>query len=79
MLIVLSGSGNSGNVINAIKTAKKLGLKSYAILAFNGGLCKELVDIPIHFSIEDMQVAEDTQLIVGHICMQWLSNNKPKN
>ena len=79
LLIVLSGSGNSGNVINAIKTAKILGLKSYAILAFNGGLCKELVDIPIHFSIEDMQVAEDTQLIVGHICMQWLSNNKPKN
>ena len=29
----------------------------------------------IHFEIEDMQIAEDTQLVVGHLCMQWL--NKP--
>ena len=50
---------------------------SYAIVAFNGGQCKQLANQAIHFSINDMQIAEDTQLIIGHICMQWLSSNKP--
>jgi len=77
VLIVLSGSGNSANVVNALKTAQKLGLYSYAIVAFGGGKCKQLANEAIHFSIDDMQIAEDTQLIIGHLCMQWLSINKP--
>jgi D-sedoheptulose 7-phosphate isomerase len=79
LLIVLSGSGNSKNVVNAILTANKIGMKSYSIVAFTGGKCKELADKSIHFKINDMQIAEDTQLIVGHLCMQWLSNHKPEN
>ena len=77
LLIVLSGSGNSGNVVKALETSKSMGLRSYAILAFTGGKCLNLVDVPIHFPIDDMQIAEDTQLIVGHLCMQWLNSNKP--
>ena len=77
VLIVLSGSGNSANVVNALKTGQKLGLYSYAIVAFGGGDCKQLANEAIHFLIDDMQIAEDTQLIIGHLCMQWLSNNKP--
>lgn len=78
LLIVLSGSGNSANVVNAIKTAKKLNVYSYAIVAFNGGECKKLANEVIHFSVNDMQIAEDTQLIIGHMCMQWLNANKPQ-
>jgi len=77
VLIVLSGSGNSSNVVRAIEAASRLGLRSYAIVAFSGGCCKDKADQTIHFQINDMQVAEDTQLIVGHICMQWLTTNKP--
>ena len=77
LLIVLSGSGNSPNVVNALRTAKELKVKSYAIVAFTGGKCKDLADQTIHFPINDMQIAEDTQLIVGHLCMQWLNLNKP--
>jgi D-sedoheptulose 7-phosphate isomerase len=79
VLIVLSGSGNSTNVVRALETAKQLGLKSFAILAFSGGRCLELADRPIHFTIDDMQIAEDTQLVVGHLCMQWLNANKPNS
>jgi len=78
LLIVLSGSGNSANVVKALETSKTIGLRSYAILAFSGGRCRELADVPIHFQIDDMQIAEDTQLVVGHLCMQWLSSNKPE-
>ena len=78
LLIVLSGSGNSANVVKALETSKRMGLRSYAILAFGGGKCRDLADLPIHFKIDDMQIAEDTQLVVGHLCMQWLNTNKPE-
>ena len=72
ILIVLSGSGNSPNVIKALEVANDLGMKTFAILGFTGGRCKEIAQNPIHFEIDDMQIAEDLQLILGHICMQWL-------
>ena len=77
ILIALSGSGNSCNIVNAIKTARELRMKSVAILAYDGGQCKDLSDLAIHFPINDMQIAEDTQLIIGHLCMQWLNSHKP--
>ena len=76
ILIALSGSGNSDNIVNAITQSNKLGIKTYAILAFKGGACLGIADFPIHFNINDMQIAEDCQLIVGHLCMQWLNANK---
>ena len=72
-LIVLSGSGNSENIVNAIMTAKNMGVNTTAILGFDGGSCKNIADRIIHFEINDMQISEDTQLIVEHICMQWLN------
>ena len=63
--------------MNAITTARDLQMKSVAILAFDGGQCRELADLAIHFPIDDMQIAEDTQLIIGHLCMQWLNLHKP--
>ena len=78
LLIALSGSGNSGNIVRAIEQAKAMGVKSFAILGFAGGQCKQLADVPIHFSVDDMQIAEDMQLIVGHMAMQWLYANRPQ-
>ena len=77
LLICLSGSGNSQNIVNAIETANKMDIDNTAILGFDGGICKKISKHSIHTNINDMQMAEDIQLIVGHICMQWLSNNKP--
>ncbi len=77
LLIALSGSGNSPNIIKALETANTIGVKTFAILAFTGGKCKELAETVIHFEIDDMQIAEDTQLVVGHLCMQWLNSHKP--
>jgi D-sedoheptulose 7-phosphate isomerase len=77
ILIALSGSGNSPNIVKALDAAKKIGVQTFAIIAFNGGLCKDIADTVIHFEIDDMQIAEDTQLIVGHLCMQWLNSHKP--
>ena len=76
ILVVLSGSGNSPNILEAVKTGNEIGMRTCAILGYSGGKCKDLVQLPIHFPIEDMQIAEDLQLTVGHICMQWLAEQK---
>jgi D-sedoheptulose 7-phosphate isomerase len=75
VLIVLSGSGNSPNVVKALETGNEIGMNTFAILAFDGGRCRELAQHPIHFELDDMQIAEDLQLIIGHLCMQWLCAN----
>ena len=77
LLIALSGSGNSPNIVRVLEQAKAMDVKSYAILGFTGGKCKGLADVPIHFPVHDMQISEDMQLIVGHMMMQWLYLNRP--
>jgi D-sedoheptulose 7-phosphate isomerase len=78
VLIVLSGSGNSPNILKVLETGNALGLKTFAVLGFDGGKAKDLAQFPIHFPVQDMQIAEDLQLIVGHMCMQWLCANPPQ-
>jgi D-sedoheptulose 7-phosphate isomerase len=78
VLIVLSGSGNSPNVVAALEMGNSMGMKTFAVLGYSGGKCREIAHYPIHFEIEDMQIAEDLQLIVGHMCMQWLCENPTK-
>ena len=69
VLVVFSGSGNSANVVAALEMGNSLGMETFAILGYGGGKCKEIAKHPIHFAVDDMQVAEDLQLIVGHMVM----------
>jgi D-sedoheptulose 7-phosphate isomerase len=78
LLIVLSGSGNSPNILRVLEQAKTMSVKSCAILGYTGGRCKSLADLAIHFPVDDMQVAEDMQLVVGHMLMKWLYQNPPQ-
>jgi D-sedoheptulose 7-phosphate isomerase len=77
VLIAFSGSGNSPNILKALERARELGVVSFALLGFSGGKSLTLADHPIHFPVYDMQVAEDLQMMVGHMLMQWLSRNHP--
>ncbi|MGH1351078.1 MAG: SIS domain-containing protein [Methyloligellaceae bacterium] len=76
VLIVLSGSGNSPNVLEAIKMAHSKEMKTYGILGFAGGEAKNMVQTPIHFAINDMQISEDLQMIVANMIFQWLYQQK---
>lgn len=73
VLIVLSGSGNSDNILQALRQAKEIGMVSFAILGFSGGKAKILADFAIHNNINDMQISEDLQIIVGHMLMQFIA------
>jgi D-sedoheptulose 7-phosphate isomerase len=74
MLIVLSGSGNSPNIVKALQQARLLKMKTCAVVGFTGGKAKELADIVIHSPIEDMQISEDIQLVLGHWMMRRLNS-----
>jgi D-sedoheptulose 7-phosphate isomerase len=73
VLIVLSGSGNSPNILNALQQGTAQNLCTVAVLGYGGGVAKELAKYVVHFEVDDMQISEDLQLIVGHMLMQYLN------
>lgn len=74
LLWVLSGSGNSKNILNAITVANKLNMRSIGILGYDGGESLRQLNFCIHTPIQDMQISEDMQLIIGHVVMRELKN-----
>lgn len=72
VLIVLSGSGNSPNIIEALGVAREIGMRTAGILGFSGGRALPLVEIGIHINVDDMQIAEDLQIVVNHMLMREL-------
>lgn len=72
LLIYLSGSGNSLNLVKCARKAKLKGIKQSAITGFNGGALKQIVDYPIHIKFDDMEICEDIQLSIFHYLKQRL-------
>lgn len=69
IIIAISGSGNSSNVINAVEYAKQLGNKVIGLTGYNGGKLKEMCDINLHVPINSMQITEDIHMIFDHMIM----------
>lgn len=69
IVIAISGSGNSKNVINAVEYAKECGNKIIGLTGFNGGKLRELSDISLHADINSMQITEDIHMIFDHLIM----------
>lgn len=75
ILIAMSGSGNSPNIVRALEKGRELKMKTFAILGYDGGKCLKLADVPLHLSV-DMQMAEDFQMVICHLVMQALAAEK---
>ena len=69
LLVAISGSGNSKNVLNAVDYAKSLGNKVIGLTGYSGGKLKELADISLHAPVQSMQVTEDIHMIFDHLMM----------
>lgn len=69
VVIGISGSGNSPNVLNAIAAANTAGATTIGFCGFNGGKLKDMVDLPVHIHHHDMAMVEDVHLMLEHaIC-----------
>lgn len=83
MLIVISASGNSANLLNAVEAASKIGMTTCAFVGFDGGKLKGLVEIAVHTPTRqgDYGVAEDLHASLNHILKEMLNgfwgNGKP--
>lgn len=74
LIIAISGSGNSKNVINGVKKAKEAGSKIVGVTGYDGGTLKTLSDDYLHVNIKDMQKVEDVHMIFDHLMMKIFCN-----
>ncbi|MBI5739878.1 MAG: SIS domain-containing protein [Nitrospirae bacterium] len=72
VVIGISGSGNSKNVLMAVSYAKEKGAKTVGLSGFDGGKLSQIADIPFVAAVNDMQKVEDMHMIVVHMLMQYL-------
>jgi D-sedoheptulose 7-phosphate isomerase len=74
ILVAISASGNSPNVVAAAEWVKKQGGTVMAFVGFDGGKLKEISDVVIHVKSmkEEYGPVEDAHLIMGHLLSYWL-------
>ena len=72
VLIAISASGNSPNVVKAAEYARAHGAKVIGLVGFKGGKLKEIADISVHSQIEDYGPVEDCHLMLDHIFVEAL-------
>ena len=77
LVLAISGSGNSENVIRAIDHAKEMGCETFGLCGFSGGKLKDSAKASLWVRSNDMQLCEDVHAIFGHIVMQSLCSEKP--
>jgi D-sedoheptulose 7-phosphate isomerase len=67
LVIAISGSGNSPNVLRAVQVARELGAYVLALAGYEGGRLKEMADEAIVIPCNNMQRIEDCHMVVGHL------------
>lgn len=71
LLLVITGSGNSANIIEAIKEAKGLGVATIAFLGMGGGKAKGMVDGYVLVPSDEYGPVEDFHLILVHLITEY--------
>jgi D-sedoheptulose 7-phosphate isomerase len=77
VVIGISGSGNSPNVVKAIEYAGSLGARTVAITGYDGGKLKRAAKSGVHVPIADMQVTEDLHMVLDHLSYAVLGRFLP--
>jgi D-sedoheptulose 7-phosphate isomerase len=66
VLVAISGSGNSPNILKAVEWANRHGLITVGITGFNGGKLQALAHHRLHADVADMGIAESLHQVVFH-------------
>ena len=66
VVIAISGSGNSANVLNAVDWANRHGLHTFGLTGYDGGRLRELQQDGLHVAVQDMGMVESIHLCVFH-------------
>jgi len=76
LVVIISGSGNSPNVIKAAEYARKTGAKTIAMTGFTGGKLRQMADICLHVDSDQYGVIEDMHMAAGSILAFYLKQRK---
>lgn len=76
VVVIISGSGNSPNVLKAAKFAKKKGAVTVGMTGFTGGKLRKLTDICLHIESDQYGVIEDMHMAAGSILAFYLKQRK---
>lgn len=77
VVIAISGSGNSPNVLNAVKKANEMGGVTIGLTGFSGGQLAKIAQRSIVVKSDNMQRIEDVHLVLGHLLYTRMIN--PEN
>lgn len=66
VVIAISASGNSPNIVNGLEAATRLGARTIGLLGFDGGAARGLVDLVIHVPCHDYGLVEAAHSAIGH-------------
>jgi len=77
VLVAISGSGNSPNVLEAVRAARAMGVATVGLTGIGGGKLKDLVDVPLVVPSNSMQHTEDVHVIVLHLLTAYLRDEGP--
>ncbi|WP_195282616.1 SIS domain-containing protein [Harryflintia acetispora] len=69
LVVAISGSGNSKNVLNAVEYAKEIGCRVIGITGYDGGKLRVMSDFSLHAPVNSMQITEDIHMIYDHLIM----------
>lgn len=67
MLVVLSTSGNSGNIVKAIEQANRQNMITVALTGESGGKMKEIADVLLNVPSKDTPRIQEAHILIGHI------------
>jgi D-sedoheptulose 7-phosphate isomerase len=71
LVIAISGSGNSPNIIEGLKVARESGAKAIGILGFDGGKARSMVDLHVIVNAADYGPIEDIHMVLDHLITAW--------
>ena len=74
IVIAISASGNSKNVVNAVEEAKKYGVTTIGFTGFSGGRLGQIVDIQIHVDSDIIEHVEDIHLMLEHMIVRTIKD-----
>ena len=73
VVVGISGSGNSKNVLKAFEYANTLGNITFGLTGFSGGKLKDIATYSVNANYDDMQISEDIHMILVHLMMKVLT------
>ena len=72
LLVAISGSGNSPNVLRAVDYARSIGMRTLGVTGYDGGKLRKIADVSVHVPVRDMGMAEALHGVLFHLAMSRL-------